>query len=61
MLKVIEILAIYNYNITILFFKGNLWRGEVGLMTSYDLIWLLIELLLKDKDNNSKADNKEQD
>ncbi len=30
-------------------------------MSSYDLIWRLIELLLKDKETNSKANDKNND
>ena len=30
-------------------------------MTSFDLIWQLIELLLKDKDTKSKADDQKKD
>ena len=30
-------------------------------MTSFDLIWLLIELLLKDKEEESKANNQKKD
>lgn len=30
-------------------------------MSSYDLIWLLIELLLKDKETKSKADDPKKD
>ena len=26
-------------------------------MTSYDLIWILIQKLLKDKDNNNESNN----
>ena len=30
-------------------------------MTSYDLIWQLIELILKDKEMNTNADDKKKD
>ena len=30
-------------------------------MTSYDLIWLLIELLLKDKETKSKVEYQNED
>ena len=30
-------------------------------MTSFDLIWLLVEMLLKDKEEKSKADNQKKD
>ena len=30
-------------------------------MTSFDLIWQLIELLLKEKENNSKANEQKED
>ena len=30
-------------------------------MTSYDLIWQLIELILKEKDNNTNADDQKND
>ena len=30
-------------------------------MTSYDLIWQLIELILKDKEMKSNADDKKKD
>lgn len=30
-------------------------------MTSYDLIWRLIELILKDKETKSKAEEQDED
>jgi len=42
-------------------FQGKSLGKEVVLMTSFDLFWLLVELLLKDKEEKSEADNQKED
>ena len=40
--------------------QGNLGKGGINSMTSFELIWrLIVLLLLKDKDNESQDKNKE--
>lgn len=43
------------YIMLLSFRMGNLEERRFILMTSYDLIWRLIELLLKDKELKSEA------
>ena len=51
---------ILGYNIIILS-KGKSFRKEVRKMTSYDLIWLLIEQLLNEKEMKSKEQMQKED
>lgn len=65
---VITFKSIFQNNLAILFkmeytgnilFKGNLGKGGAKFMTSYELIWRLIVLLLLSNNNENQDTNKE--
>ena len=49
-----------NFDIICTSFSKEIFEKGGTYMTSYDLIWLLIELILKDKETKSKL-NEQQD